>query len=102
MFVTGNHVFLVLFFLIFIIFLTFSYYGIYFDLVFCTIIFCVRAGISTLMSVFDGLHPCIFHRNMENTRCMREEMDGKVFIFRQSRHFSFVTIMIEILSLFVP
>ena len=41
----------------------------------------VGAGISTLMSVSDGLGPCIFCRRMEKARPMREEMDGKVVYF---------------------
>ena len=41
----------------------------------------VGAGINTLMSVSDGLGLCIFCRNMEKARPMREEMDGKVVYF---------------------
>ena len=41
----------------------------------------VGAGISTLMSIFDGLGPSIFCRKMEKARPMREEMDGKVVFF---------------------
>ena len=41
----------------------------------------VGAGISTLMSIFDGLGPSIFCRKMEKARPMREEMDGKVVYF---------------------
>ena len=37
----------------------------------------VGAGISTLMSISDGLGPSIFCRKMEKARPMREEMDGK-------------------------
>ena len=32
-------------------------------------------------------------QNMEKTRPMREEMDKKVFIFRESRHFFFLVNM---------
>ena len=34
---------------------------------------------------------------MEKTRSVKEEMEGKVFISHQSRHISFVIIMIEVL-----
>ena len=34
---------------------------------------------------------------MEMTRSMKEEMDKEVFISRQSRHFSFIDISIEVL-----
>ena len=33
---------------------------------------------------------------MEKTGSMKEEMDGEVFISRQSRHFSFMDNMIEV------
>ena len=49
------------------------------------------------MSISDGLDPYIFRRKMEKTRFVREEMEGKVFISRQSRHISFVIIMIGVL-----
>ena len=49
------------------------------------------------MSISDGLDPYIFRRKTEKTRSIKEEMDGKVFISRQSRHLSFVFIMIEVL-----
>ena len=40
---------------------------------------------------------------MEDTRSMKEEMDGEVFIPRQIRHGSFMDIMIKVLFLlFVP
>ena len=41
----------------------------------------VSAGISTLMSISDGLGPSIFCRKMEKARPMREEMDEKVVYF---------------------
>ena len=50
-------------------------------------IYCVGAGITTLMSISDGSEPYFFCRKMEKTRSVKEEMDGKVFISRQSRHF---------------
>ena len=36
-------------------------------------------------------------RKMEKTRSMKEEMDGEVFYFRQSRYYSFRDIMIKVL-----
>ena len=36
---------------------------------------------------------------MEKTRSVKEEMEGNVFISRQSRHIFFVIIMIKVLSL---
>ena len=60
-------------------------------------IYCVGAGITTLMSIFDGLDPYFFCRKMENTRSMKQEMDGEVFNSRQSRHFPFIHNMIKVL-----
>ena len=48
----------------------------------------VGAGISTSLSVSDGLGPSIFRRKTERTRPMREEMDGRVYISHQSRRFN--------------
>ena len=67
-----------------------------FDLSFVNI-FRVGAGITTLMSVSDGLDPYFFCRKMGKTRSMKEEMDGEVFISHQSRHFSFLDNMIKVL-----
>ena len=50
------------------------------------IIYCVGAGKTTLMSVSAGSDRTLFCRKMERTRSVREEMDGRVFISRQSRH----------------
>ena len=36
---------------------------------------------------------------MEETRSLKEEMEGKVFVSRQSRHISFVINMIKVLFL---
>ena len=49
-------------------------------------IYCVGAGVTTLMSNSDGSDRAFSCRKMEGTRSVREEMDGKVFISRQSRH----------------
>ena len=51
------------------------------------------------MPIFDGLDPYRFRRKIEKTRSMQEEMDGEVFISRQSRHYPFVDNMIKLLFL---
>ena len=62
------------------------------------LIYCVGAGITTLMSISDGSDRTFFCRNMEKTQSVREEMDGRVFISRQSRHpFYLINIMIKVL-----
>ena len=59
---------------------------------------CVGAGITTLMSISDESDRTLFCRKMEKTRSVREEMDGKVFISRQSRHpFPLINNMIKVL-----
>ena len=50
------------------------------------------------MCISDGLDPNKLRRMMEKTRSVKEEMDGMVFISRQSRHFSFIDNMIKVLS----
>ena len=47
------------------------------------------------MSISDGLGPYLFRRKMEKTRPMRE-MDGKVFISRQSRYSLFIVNMAKV------
>ena len=69
--------------------LIFSYYGKLFDIVFCTKIYFIGAGINTLISFFDGLGLYFFCQMMKKTRSKREEMIGKVFISCQIRRFSF-------------
>ena len=49
------------------------------------------------MSISDGLDPYIFRQKMERTQSIKEEMDGKVFNSRQSRHLSFLFILIKII-----
>ena len=49
------------------------------------------------MSISDGLDTYFFRRMMEKTRSMKEEMDGEVFISRQSRNFSFIDNMIKVI-----
>ena len=63
------------------------------------IIYCVGAGVTTLMSYSDGLDTYFFRPKMEKSRSVKEEMDREVCISRQSRQFSFVDNMI--FSLFV-
>ena len=58
-----------------------------FNLLFVLKFFGVGAVISTLMSISDGSGSYILRQKIEKTQPMREEMDGKVFISRQSRHF---------------
>ena len=99
-FLTCNHDFLLIIFFVFYLLLldfkNFSSEGESFDLLVSPIIYCVGAGISTLMSTSDGLAPYLFCRKMEKTRSVREDMNGKVYISRQSRH-SFVNNMIKLL-----
>ena len=60
--------------------------------------YCVGGGITTLMSISDGSDRTFSWRKMGKTRSLREEMDGKVFISRLSRHpFSLVNNMIKVL-----
>ena len=67
-----------------------------FDLSLCYYLLC-RAGITTLMSISDGLDPYFFHRKVEKTRSMKEEMDGRVSISLQSWYFSFLKNMVKVL-----
>ena len=53
------------------------------------IIYCVGAGVSTLISISDELCPYIFCGKVEKTQSMGDEMDGKMLISRQSGHFPF-------------
>ena len=43
------------------------------------IIYWVGVGISTLISISDWSDPYFFHRKMEKTRFVKEEMEGKLF-----------------------
>ena len=85
------------FYLILVHFIILSSYGKSFWSFVYVIIFCVGAGISTLISISDWSDPYIFRRKMEKTRSVKEEMEGNVFISRQSRHNFFVIIMIKVL-----
>ena len=68
---------------------------------FCSFVYVITyyvgAGVSTLISISDCSDPYIFRRNMEKTRSVKEEVEGKLFISRQSRHISFVFIMSKVL-----
>ena len=60
-------------------------------------IYCVGAGITTLMSISDRSDPYFFRRKMEKTGSVKEEMEGRVFISGKIGIFSFVNIMIKVL-----
>ena len=48
---------------------------------FHTNVFCVNAGMITVMSIADGISSYIFRRKTGKTQSMRTEMDGLVFLF---------------------
>ena len=48
------------------------------------------------MSISDGKDPYIFRRKTEMTQIVKEELDEKLLISRQSRYISFVIIMIKV------
>ena len=85
------------FYLIFVQFPILSSYGKSFWSFVYVFIYCVGAEISTLIYISDWSDPYIFRRKMEKTRSVKKEMEGKLFISRQSRHISFVIIMIKVL-----
>ena len=85
------------FYLILVHFSKLSSYGKSFWLFVYVTIYCVGPGISTFISISDWSDLYIFRRKMEKTRSVKEEMEGKLFISRQSRHISFVIIMIKVL-----
>ena len=81
----------------------FSLYGKLLSSFVYVIIYCLGAGISTLKSIFDTSDPYFFCWTMEKTPAVKEEMDGRVFISRKSRHFSrYEIIWLKYFSLFVP
>ena len=86
-----------IFYLILVHFSILSSYGKSFLLLVYVVIYCVGAGISTLISISDWWDRYIFRRKMKKTRSVKEEMEGKLFISRQSRHSSIVIIMIKVL-----
>ena len=91
------HYYFSVFYLILVYFSILSSYGKSFWLFVYVIIYCVGAGIITLISISDWSDPWIFRQKMEKTPSVKEEMEGKSFISRQSRHISFVIIMIKVL-----
>ena len=74
-----------------------SSYGKSFWIIVYVIIYCLGAGITTLISISDWSDPYIFRREMEKTRSVKEEMERNVFFSRQSRHIFFVIIIIKVL-----
>ena len=54
-------------------------------------------GITNLMSVSDGLPRTFFCQKVKNRRFMKKQTDGKVLIYRQSRHFFFFNNMNKII-----
>ena len=85
------------FYLVLVQFSILSSYGKSFWSFVYVIIYCVGAGISTLISISYWSDPYFFRRKMEKTWSVKEEIEGKLFISRQSRHISFVIIMIKVL-----
>ena len=90
-----NFILWILFF--FYAFLLISSYGKLLWLFVYDFIYFVGAGISTLMSISDGLDPYFLRRKMEKTRSVKDEMDEEVSISHGSRHFSFIDKMIKVL-----
>ena len=68
------------FYLILVHFIILSSYGESFWSIVYVIIYCVGAGISTLISISDWSDPFIFRRNLGKTRSVKKEMEGKLFI----------------------
>ena len=59
-------------------------------------IYCVGAGITTLMSISDVLDPYFFCQTMEKTRSEKEKMDGEVFFSARVGIFPFIDNMIKV------
>ena len=58
-----------------------------FSLIFCLCFYLLRRRGNNHFDVhFRRIGPVLFCRKMEKSRSVREEMDEKVFISRQSRH----------------
>ena len=85
------------FYLILLLFPILSSYGKSFWSFVYVIAYCVGAWINTLISISDWSDTFIFRRKMKKMQSVKEEMEGKVFISLQSRHISFVFIMIKVL-----
>ena len=62
----------------------------------CYYLFCRRKN-NHFDLHFRWIGPVFLRRKIEKMRSMKEEMDGEVFISRQSRHFSFLDKMIKVL-----
>ena len=62
--------------------------GTFFSFFVYVIIYGVGAVTTILMSISDGSDQYFFRLKVEETRSVKEKMDGEVFISRQSRHFS--------------
>ena len=77
--------FFYVFYLFFPCVLLITSYGKFLSSFVYVIIYCVGAGITNLMSIFDGSDPYFFRRKMEKTRSVKEEIDGEMFISHQSR-----------------
>ena len=84
-------------FLHLVYFLVISSYGKSFWSFVYVVIYSVGAGKITLMSISDGLDPYLFQSKDGMTWSMKEEMDGEMFISRQSWHFSFIDNMTKVL-----
>ena len=67
---------------------------------YCTSQQYVGSVTSTSMPIFNGLVVSIFWQKMGNTKFLKEEMDGKVFISRLHQHFCFDFIFWKYTSLF--
>ena len=59
--------------------------------------FCVGAGISTLISISDGLGSYFFPRKIESTKPMREKMDGRCLFPARVGICVFIVDMIKVL-----
>ena len=85
------------FYLVLVQFSILSSYGKSFWSFVYVIIYCVGAGISTLISISDWSDAYIFRWKMEKMRSVKEEMEGNLFISHHSRHISFVINMSKVL-----
>ena len=98
--VTCNQVFLVIFLKVFMNLIVFSSYAKPFDLVLCAFIYCVGEGTSSLLDVhFWPIRRIPFPSKNEGDTVYGEEMDGKLFVSRQSWQFLFLNIMVKVLLL---
>ena len=75
-------------------FINFFLWQISFDFCFCYYLLRRRAN-KHFDVHFRRIRPVLFCRKMQNTRSMKEKMEGKVFHYLQSPHFSFIRDMIK-------